>query len=250
MSGAKSSITESVLGHQFSTTYNIPIEKFFQFALSVDCIIIGYHDNSLKLLVVRRDAEPHKNEIVLPGALVYPNEDMDNAANRIVNNLTGLEGMVMTQSKSYGKVDRHPVGRVLTVGFYLLISRDVYELKSKEWADNVHWINVSELPDMVFDHKEIVNDFLENLKERAQTQPIGFDLLPKYFTLGEIQSLYEEIFDTKFDKGNFRKKVLNMGVLIETSELRTQVAHRPARLFKFNRKAYEALSKGGFTFDW
>ncbi len=244
-----SKTTEDVLGHQFSAFYKIPIEKFFQFAVSVDCIILGYHENNVKLLVVERGTEPHKGKVAVPGDLVYPAEDMDAAANRVLKDLTGLENVYMTQSKAYGQVDRHPIGRVVTVGFYSLISVDRYQPLASSWADNVYWVDVKELPPLAFDHQTIVQNALEDLKERVKLQPIGFELLPKKFTLGEMQKLYEAILDTEFDKANFRKKVLSMKILEDTSEMQKSVAHRPAKLYRFNKEAYRALenTKEGFN---
>lgn len=249
MSDSKSSVTEDVIGHQFSAFYKIPLEKFFQFALSVDCVILGYHENSLKLLVIKRGAEPHKGKLALPGDLVYPTEDMDLAAGRVLKDLTGLENVFMTQSKSYGQVDRHPIGRVVTVGYYSLISVDQYQPLANSWADNVSWVDIDEMPDLAFDHKNIVEEVLSSLKERARLQPIGFELLPKYFTLGEMQLLYEAILNKQFDKANFRKKILSMELLKDTNKMQTQVSHRPARLFTFDHEAYQNLLKKGFIFE-
>lgn len=240
---------EKVIGHQFSAFYRIPIEKFFQFALSVDCVILGYHENALKLLVIERGTEPHKGKLALPGDLVYPTEDMNAAAYRVLKDLTGLENVYMTQSQAYGQVDRHPIGRVVTVGFYSLISVDRYQPLASSWADNVSWIDLDNLPELAFDHKEIVQKAIKDLKERVKLQPIGFELLPKKFTLGEMQSLYEAILDMEFDKANFRKKILSMNILEDTNELQKSVAHRPAKLFRFNKEAYKKLesTKQGFN---
>jgi len=241
--------TENVLGHQFGAFYKIPIDKFFQFALSVDCIILGYHENALKLLVVKRGTEPHLGKVALPGDLVYPTEDMDAAANRVLKDLTGLENVFMTQSKAYGQVDRHPIGRVITVGYYSLISVDRYQPLASSWADNVFWVDIHDLPELAFDHKVIVEDAIENLRERIKLHPIGFELLPKKFTLGEMQALYEAILNVKFDKANFRKKILGMNILRDTNEIQSEVAHRPARLFKFDKEAYQKLHESDKVFE-
>lgn len=241
--------TENVLGHQFGAFYKIPIDKFFQFALSVDCIILGYHENALKLLVVERGTEPHKGKVALPGDLVYPTEDMDAAAHRVLKDLTGLENVYMTQSMAYGQVDRHPIGRVVTVGYYSLISVDRYQPLASSWADNVYWVDIQDLPELAFDHQQIVENALANLKERVKLHPIGFELLPKKFTLGQMQHLYEAILGTQFDKANFRKKVLSMGVLEDTNEMQSEVAHRPARLFKFDKEAYYQLQESDQVFE-
>lgn len=249
MSKTRSTSTEDVLGHQFSAFYKIPIEKFFQFALSVDCVIFGFHENAIKLLVIERGTEPHKGKHALPGDLVYPAEDMNQAATRVLKELTGLEDVFMTQSKSYGQVDRHPIGRVITVGYYSLISVDRYQPLASSWADNVSWIDVNELPELAFDHNIIIEDALNSLRERVRLQPIGFQLLPKEFTLGEMQLLYEALLNTKFDKANFRKRILSMKLLKDTKKMQKAVSHRPARLFSFDTEAYESLLKKGFSFE-
>jgi 8-oxo-dGTP diphosphatase len=217
----KKEVLEEVIGHQFTGYYKIPIEKFFQFAVSVDCVILGYHENGLKVLLIQRGAEPHQGKMALPGDLVYPNEDLELAATRVLKELTGLDHVFMTQTRSYGQVDRHPVGRVITVGYYSLISVDRYEPLANSWADNVSWV-----------------------------QPVGFELLPKEFTLGEMQALYENILNEKFDKANFRKRILSMGLLKDTKRMQSDVPHRPARLFTFDKEAYQNLLKKGTNFEF
>ncbi|NQV53575.1 MAG: NUDIX hydrolase [Flavobacteriales bacterium] len=245
----KKEVLEEVIGHQFSAYYKIPIDKFFQFALSVDGVVLGYHEKGLKLLVIERGTEPHLGKMALPGDLVYPNEDLDLAAVRILKDLTGLDNVYLKQTKSYGQVDRHPIGRVITVGYYSLISVDRYQPLASSWADNVFWVDIDNLPDLAFDHNVIVSETLEILRERARQQPIGFELLPKEFTLGEMQALYEAILNEKFDKANFRKRILSMGLLKDTQRMQTDVPHRPARLYMFDKDAYESLLKKGFNFE-
>ncbi len=249
MSLPKKSKKEDVIGHQFSAFYKIPIEKFFQFALSIDCVILGYHENALKILVIERGAEPHKGKMALPGDLVYPNEDKKIAATRVLKELTGLEDVFMTQSRAYGDADRHPIGRVVTVGYYSLISVDRYQPLASSWADNVYWMDLAKLPELAFDHNQIVDDAIDSLREHVRLHPIGFELLPKHFTLGEMQSLYEVLLNKKFDKANFRKKILSMNLLKDSNKMQTDVSHRPARLFSFDKEAYESLKKKGFIFE-
>lgn len=249
MSKSKQTKTEDVIGHQFSAFYKIPIEKFFQFALSIDCVVLGYHENAIKILVIERGAEPHLGKLALPGDLVYPNEDKKIAASRVLKELTGLEDVFMTQSKAYGEVNRHPIGRVITVGYYSLISVDRYQPLASSWADNVYWVDLEKLPKLAFDHNQIVNDAIESLREHIRLHPIGFELLPKNFTLGEMQMLYEALLNKKFDKANFRKKILSMNLLKDTKKMQKDVSHRPARLFSFDKVAYESLLEKGFIFE-
>ncbi len=234
--------------HQYSAYYQIPIDKFFQFAMSVDNVILGYHENSLKLLAVERGTEPYMGMMALPGDLVYPNEEVDVAAQRVLKDLTGLTNVYTSQTKTYGKVDRHPVGRVVTVGFYSLVNVDRYRPLASSWADNVSWIDVNENVDLAFDHNVIVTDALAMLREKVRHQPIGFELLPKKFTLGEMQSLYEAILGERYDKANFRKRILSMGFLKDLNELQQDVPHRPGRLFSFDEEKYQHLKSKGFSF--
>lgn len=244
----KEPAAEEQLSHQYNTFYQIPIDKFFQFALSVDNVILGYHENSLKLLVVERGTEPYFGMLALPGDLVYPNEEVDVATRRVLKDLTGLTNVFTTQTKTYGKVDRHPIGRVATVGYYSLVNADRYRPLASSWADHVSWIDVDKIPQLAFDHNTIVNDALTMLRERVRHQPIGFELLPQKFTLGEMQALYEAILGERYDKANFRKRILSMGLLNDLNELQTDVPHRPGRLFSFDEEKYKILISKGFSF--
>jgi 8-oxo-dGTP diphosphatase len=248
MSNRKETV-ENVIGHQFTGHYKIPIEKFFQFAISVDCVIMGYHERSIKILLIERGANPHLGKMALPGDLVYPNEDVRLSASRVLNELTGIDGVAMEQTKTYGEVDRHPIGRVVTVGFYALINADIYEPLANSWADNVYWVDIRDLPQLAFDHNKIVTDAFKMLQEKARSHPIGFELLTNKFTLGEMQALYEAIFNTKYDKANFRKRILSMGFLKDLKEMQTDVPHRPARLYSFDLEAYENQLAKGVTFE-
>lgn len=251
MSNTETTSTQEVqtnAEHQYGAFYQIPIERFFQFALSVDNVILGYHENALKLLVIERGAEPHKGKLALPGDLVYPNEDVDFAVRRVLKDLTGLTDVFMTQTNTYGQVGRHPIGRVVTVAYYSLVNADKYQPLANSWADHVSWIDLETVPQLAFDHNQIVQDAIIALRERVRTQPIGFELLPEKFTLGEMQLLYEAILGEKYDKANFRKRILSMGLLKDLKEMQTDVPHRPARLFSFDEQKYIDLKSKGFSF--
>jgi 8-oxo-dGTP diphosphatase len=229
--------------------YEIPFEHFFRFGLSVDCVVFGYHKRDLKILLIKRGAMPFKGRWALPGDLVYPNEDIQKAAGRILEELTGINDLFMEQTRSYGRVDRHPSGRVITVGYFSLIDIEKHDPKAAAWADGVYWKSLSDCPPLAFDHDEILRDALTALQERVRHQPIGFELLPAKFTLGELQSLYEAILNETFDKANFRKRILSMGFLIASKETRRDVAHRPAKLYQFDKNKYDTLKSKGFSFQ-
>lgn len=229
--------------------YEIPFEKFFQFGLSVDCEVFGYHEGRLKVLLIQRGAQPFKGKWALPGDLVYPNEAIDVSAKRILKELTGIENLFMEQTKVYGKVDRHPAGRVITTGYYSLINIAKYDPHASAWADGVYWVDVDQCPALAFDHDEILADALQILRMRVRHQPVGFELLPEKFALADLQALYEAILNQRFDKANFRKRILSMNLLISLKENQKDVPHRPARLYSFDKQRYDELRAKGFSFE-
>ena len=229
--------------------YKIPFSRFFQFGVSVDCVVFGYEDSKLKLLLIKRGAEPYKGDWALPGDLVYPNEDIEVAALRILKDLTGIENLFMEQTMVYGKVDRHPAGRVITNGYYSLIDIAQYNPTAAGWAQELFWVDLKSIQHLAFDHTQIVADALKILQEKVRRQPIGFELLPQKFALSDLQSLYEAFLSETFDKANFRKKILSMKILNELDEVQNNVSHRPGRLYSFNASRYQQLSSKGFSFE-
>lgn len=229
--------------------YTIEIEDFFKSAFSVDCVIFGFDEGQLKVLLIERGAEPYLGYFALPGDLVYPTEGLDVAAKRVLKELTTLEDVYLDQVKAFGGVDRHPLGRVITIGYFSLIKIDKYKLGASSWAKQAAWHPVNALPKLAFDHLEILNSCRAALEEKVRTRPIGFELLPEKFTLRELQALYESLLEKNLDTRNFRKKVLSTGLLVALDEMQKGVAHRPAKLFRFDHDAYQALSRGGWNFD-
>ncbi len=229
--------------------YEISFDKFFQFGLSVDCVVFGYHENKLKVLIIKRGAQPFKGQWALPGDLVYPNENIDVAAQRILKDLTGIDKLFMEQTRIYGNVDRHPAGRVITTGYYSLINISKHDPHASGWADGVYWVELDELPKLAFDHDLILKDALFLLRERVRKQPVGFELLPKKFALGDLQSLYEALLNESFDKANFRKRLMSMNILIDLKEMQQDVPHRPGRLYSFDIARYNELKSKGFSFE-
>lgn len=216
---------------------------------SVDCVIFGFDEGELKILLIERNEPPYKKWKALPGNLVYDTEDIDGAAERVLYELTGLRGVYLRQLHSFGKIDRHPQGRVITVAYYAIIKRKDDGLHPvTTFAKKAFWWPANNLPALAFDHNEIAEKGIERLRNKIRNEPIGFELLPEQFTLTQLQHLYEVIQEKKIDKRNFRKKLLSSGLLIELKEKQTGVAHRAARLYKFNKKSYEALKKEGFAY--
>lgn len=225
------------------------LKDFFHAAFSVDNVVFGFDEGDLKVLLIYRGAEPFKGMWALPGDLVYLDEDLDVAAQRVLQDLTGLKNIFMEQIHSFGKVDRHPFGRVITVAYYALIKKQDYNINASSWAEEAKWFSIKELPALPFDHLEILEYAIKSFKEKARRQPIGVELLPKHFTLTQIQHLFEAILDAKFDTRNFRKKLLSMDLLVDTKKLEKGKAHRPAALYKFDQRKYQKFQKSGFVFD-
>ncbi len=229
--------------------YEIAYDRFFQFGVSVDCVVFGYHASTLKVLLIKRGVPPFKGQWALPGDLVYPNENIDVAAQRVLKDLTGINNLFMEQTRVYGQVDRHPAGRVVTTGYYSLIDIAKHDPHASAWADGVYWMDINDLPPLAFDHDHILHDALIILRERVRRQPVGFELLPKKFALGDLQTLYEALLNETFDKANFRKRILSMNVLVDCNEMQKDVPHRPGRLYSFDIARYNELKSKGFSFE-
>ena len=224
-------------------------ESKFKAAISVDNVVFGFDNNDLKVLLIYRGAEPYKECWALPGDLISLDQDLDESAEIVLQNLTGLDNIYMEQIHTFGRVDRHPFGRVFTVAYFALIKIEDYNVKPSSWAEEAAWFPINEVPELPFDHNEILEYAKNLLKSKIRRQPIGFELLPKYFTLTEIQNLYEAILETPFDTRNFRKKLLSMNIIIDSGKMQSDVAHRPAKLYKYITKKYLQLQQTGFTFD-
>lgn len=227
------------------------VSNFFKSAFSVDNIIFGFDDGDLKVLLIKRGTDPFKGLWALPGDLVYPNENLETAANRVLLELTGLQNVYLEQVYSFGAVDRHPLGRVITIAYFSLVKISDFILTPSSFAQKARWHSVSEaLQDrLAFDHNDILNKCFDTLKTRVRFRPVGFELLPPKFTLTELQHLYEAILKTKLDKRNFRKKILSMHLLIDLNEMQEGVPHRPAKLYQFDKKRYFMFEAEGFSFE-
>jgi 8-oxo-dGTP diphosphatase len=228
--------------------YRIEFNDFFTSAFSVDCIIFGYSQGEIKALLIKRAMEPFENLWAIPGDLIYPDEDLEEAAERVLFELTGLKQIAMHQSQTFGKPNRHPQGRVITVSYFALIRIDDFEVKASSWAGDVQWVSLKNMPELAFDHNHILSSTYDMLKLKLQNEPVCFDLLPERFTLNELQQLYEFAFDQAFDKANFRKKIKYIP-LIAHDEKQKNVKHRPAKLFSFDQKTYvDAVTSNHYTF--
>jgi len=236
--------------------------------LSVDCVIFGFDSRELNVLLVERTlTDRHSNAVVfsdftLTGNHVQAGEDPDRAAIRILNDLTGLHDIYLEQFRTFGATTRlskekdqlwirhlglNIPDHVITVGYYSLIDCTSVDIADHQ-ARNVKWFPVNKLPELAFDHAEILQKALEHLRLKLKHEPIGFELLSDKFTLGQVQRLYEAILDTTLDTRNFRKKISQMKYLIPLDEKQTAVRHKPAQLFIFSRDVYERTRKEKYGF--
>jgi 8-oxo-dGTP diphosphatase len=218
-------------------------------AVAVDCVVFGLDDDELKVLLIQRQLEPFQHQWALPGGFVrLDDESLEDAARRELAEETGLTRVYLEQLYSFGDAGRDPRERVVTIAYYALAKMSDHAVRAATDAENVGWFSVHDLPTLAFDHERIVEVALERLRGKVRYAPIGFELLPPKFTLSELQQLYETILEQQLDKRNFRKKIASLGFLIETDEVQKDVAHRAARLFKFDKKKYRQLEKQGFSF--
>ena len=230
--------------------YSIPIDEFFKSAFSVDCVIFGYHEREFKVLLVQRGTDPYENFWALPGDLVYPNENLDSAATRILKDLTSLSGIPITQVQTFGKVGRHPLGRVITVASLALVAPSDFKPQASSWAKQTSWHSVKLVPQLAFDHQEILDVALIELKSRILRENIWTNVLPEKFTLTAFQEVFETILDTAFDKGNFRKKLAKIKFLKKLEESQQNVSHRPSLLYSFDETKFKEMKANGFSFDF
>ena len=232
-------------------TWISQIETEYKAANSVDCVIFGYdeEDDSLKVLVLECNMPPFVGLPSLVGDLVRPTEDLDNSALRILEQRTGIKDLYLEQVATFGNTNRHPLGRVISTAYYALLKVSDYIPLSQSNTDKVKWMSIKDISEMAFDHKNILEVCVERLKKAVRQKPIGFTLLPKMFTLKQLQSVYEVILGIKLDKRNFRRKLKNFEILIEHQKLQKDVNHRPAKYYSFNFYEYNKREKEGYGFE-
>ncbi|MBC7887881.1 MAG: NUDIX hydrolase [Ferruginibacter sp.] len=224
------------------------VENTNRIALSVDCVIFGFDEAKLEVLLIRSDLKKFAGKWSLLGDLVFPEEDLDAAAYRILKQRTGLSDVYLEQVSTFGTVNRHPAGRVVTVAYCSLINVQHHKLNILD--NELHWHDIKNVTDLAFDHQQIFDSCLKQLQKRVQEHPLGFNLLPKKFSLRDLQNLYEAILDIKMDRRNFRKKFFSMDFLVDLEEMEQDVPHRPGKLYKFNYEKYEKRKKKWVGIDF
>ena len=209
------------------------------FLLAVDCIIFGFDGKDLKLLLIQRGFEPEKNKWSLMGGFLEENEDLDQAANRILKKLTGLEDIYLEQLHAFGKIDRDPGERTVSVSYFALIDIERYKKQiTPEYS--AEWFLINERPKLIFDHDEMVTLAQNQLRYRAAIQPLLFELLPEQFTIPQLQNLYEGVYETVFDKRNFIRKLMSTGLLIKLAAKDKSSSRKGAFLYKLDKKQFNA----------
>jgi 8-oxo-dGTP diphosphatase len=218
--------------------------------VAVDCIIFGYDilKKEIKLLLIKRSFEPAKGKWSLAGGFVMDDESIDEAASRILFDLTGLRNVYLEQSHTFGLPGRDPGSRVISTAYYALIKIQDIDNRLKD-IYGAHWRSISDLPELVFDHKDMVTVALSCLRRQVKINPIGFELLSEKFTLVQLQELYEAIYQKKVDKRNFRKKILSMELLLKLDEKEKKTSRKGAYYYRFIKEKYRNLLKNGFYFN-
>lgn len=218
-------------------------------AVTVDCVVFGLDETELKVMLIQRDIAPFEGKWALPGGFVRLDETVEEAARRELQEETGLEKVFLEQLYTFGDLARDPRERVITIAWYALVRLSDHRVKAATDARDAAWFGMHDLPLLAFDHDCILETAHQRLQNKLRYQPIGFELLPQKFTLTQLQKLYEIILDRTLDKRNFRKKILGMDILQELDEVETDVAHRAARLYRFNKQRYRDMVKQGVHFE-
>jgi len=207
--------------------------------VAVDCIIFGFDGFDLKLLLIQRAIEPEKNKWSLMGGFIKPDESLEQAANRVLKQLTGLEGVYMEQMQSFSDPLRDPAERTISTAYFALIDIHQYE-KQLSHEYHAEWFLLKDIPKLIFDHNEMLSMAQQRLRYKAALHPILFELLPEKFTIPQLQNLYQEIYKTNFDNRNFSRKVLSTGLLVKQKEKDKASSKKGAFYYKLNKRKYKA----------
>jgi 8-oxo-dGTP diphosphatase len=215
--------------------------------VAVDCIIFGFDGHQLKALLIKRGFEPEIGKWSLMGGFVDANESTDEAATRVLGQLTGMDNIYMEQLYCFSEVNRDTAGRVISIAYFALINIADYseQLQSEHEA---RWFPLNQIPELIFDHKEMVMKAKERLQQKVANHPIGFELLPGKFTLPQLQNLYEAIYESPLDKRNFTRKVLSLGILNKLTEKEKASSRKGAFYYVFDKSKYSKLHREGVKF--
>ncbi|MFC3158414.1 ADP-ribose pyrophosphatase YjhB, NUDIX family [Chryseobacterium arachidis] len=214
--------------------------------VAVDCIIFGFDGENLKILLVQRNFEPKMGEWSLMGGFIGDEETSDEAAQRVLNTLTGLENIYLEQLNSYTQIDREPTARIMSISYYALINIEKNIQINEKYS--AKWFDLQDFPSLIFDHNEMVKDAVLRLRRRASTRPIGFELLPEKFTMKDLQTLYEAIFNEQYDKRNFISKINALDILVKTEGKDMSSSKKGSFLYTFDEEKYNKKIAEGFMF--
>ncbi len=218
-----------------------------QVFLAADCIIFGFNGANLKILLIKRNFEPERGKWSLIGGFLKKNENLDQAATRVLKTLTGLSDIYMEQLYTYSKIDRDPGERTISVSYYALIDIESHNFEGIQ-IESAKWFDLKKAPNLIFDHNEMVERAILRLRRRALTKPIGFELLTEKFTMRQLQNLYESILDKKLDKRNFINKINSLDILKKLGEKDMTESRKGAYLYQFDKEKYERKVNDGFNF--
>lgn len=224
--------------------------EFERPGLTVDCVIFGLdlEEETLQVMLIERDLEPFAGVWAIPGGFVRPGETLAAAAARELLEETGIADVYLEQLYTFGDPARDPRGWVVSVAYYALVSPDKHTIHAATDARQARWFPIASLPRLAFDHAEILRTALERIRGKLTYAPIGFELLPRKFTIKQLQRLYEIVLGRALDNRNFRKKIFGLDILQELDEMQKGVPHRAARLYKFDERKYQRLVKRGHSF--
>jgi 8-oxo-dGTP diphosphatase len=218
--------------------------------ISIDCVIFGFKKGSLEVLLVQHASGESEGNWGLLGGWMIREESADDAAQRILYELTTLDNIYLEQLKAFTNPKRVLDRRIVTIGYYTLVNQEDYDVKASLAVKEARWCRINDIPDLIFDHNEILEFSLMQLRNRVRQAPIGFNLLPEKFTLLQLMHLYEEILGIELEKSNFRRKILHMKLLVALDEKQQDVSHRAAKLYKFDPDIYKKLTEKGFNFEF
>lgn len=206
--------------------------------VAVDCIIFGFDGERLKVLLIKRGFEPEKNKWSVMGGFVQPDESPSEAATRVLKELTGLEDIYMEQTEVFGNIDRDPIERTISIGYYAFIEINKYKTQITDLY-HAEWIDIIEIPPLIFDHNRMIEVALNKLRYKAALHPILFELLPEKFTIPQIQTLYEQVYGSGLDKRNFSRKLFSTGLLVKLQEKDKSSSKKGAFFYKLNQDSYK-----------
>ena len=217
--------------------------------LSVDAVVFGYEAGTISVLLIKRKYEPFKDKWAIPGGFVENDESLETAVERELLEETGIKINYLEQLYTFGKPNRDPRGRVVSIAYFGLVRPNAFNIFASTDAEQVQWFNINELPKLSFDHKEILKTAIERLQAKITYEPIGFELLDKKFPFSDLEKLYTTLLGRDIDRRNFRKKIISLNVLDELEEKVSKGSGRPANLFQFNQKRYFQLKEEGIIFE-